>query len=140
MGSSLQSQAERDRRADESWDRVVAAREPAAAVRLLRRVEPHAVDGSMAEDMAAGCELMDVIEDGNVVGAIAVEVRGEVATIKAAVNTGANTYAALLLLEAQLKARGVRFVGMFTKRAGLVRRLINTGGYGLVQAELIKEI
>lgn len=111
----------------------------AACLARLAAADPYTVDGCTAEEIAPGCTLLDVFEDGRIVGAVAVEIRGDIATIKAAAGACAVTYAHLILIEAALAARGVRFVGMFTKRPGLVRQLI-ARGYDITQCELLKEI
>jgi len=89
--------------------------------------------------MAEGCTVLDLCEAGAVVGAAAVEIAGNVATIKAAVCWGALTYDHLTAIEQWAKGQGVRGVGMFTRRPGLVRAL-RVRGYGLVEAELFKVI
>lgn len=109
----------------------------AACLARLREVEPYATDGATVEDMAEGCALLDVIEDGRVVGAVAVEVRGEVATIKAASSEGLATYTELALIEAMLRRRGVRRIGLYTRRPGLVRKLL-AQGYELAECHLTK--
>ena len=118
---------------------IQRARDRAAAVERLRAVEPHAVDGATAEDMSAGCDLLDVVEGGEVVGAVAVEIVGDTAVITAAASDGAHTYAELAAIERQLRAMGVKRLRMFTKRPGLVRNLAREG-YRLDSAELSKEL
>lgn len=110
-----------------------------SGVMRLRPVEAHATDGSTAAEMAEGCELFALHEEGRQVGAVAVRIEGDVATITAAASEGVRTYELLQELERRLKARGVRHLGMFTKRPGLLRRLVGQG-YDVVQAELIKEL
>lgn len=107
--------------------RVVNTTDPAAAIELLRAVEPHAVDGARAEEMAFGCALLDVIEEGQRVGAVAVEIEGERATITAAASRGVATWRELQMIEGQLKRMGIKRLGMFTKRPGLVRQLARRG-------------
>lgn len=102
------------------------AADPAAALRLLRRVEPYG-DGTAA-DMAAGCLLLDVIDGSQPVGAVAVEVQPPVATIKAAAVASARVWAEHLPeLESGLRRAGVQWVGAFTRRPGLVRRMTARG-------------
>jgi hypothetical protein len=102
------------------------AADPAAALRMLRRVEPYG-DGTAAQ-MAAGCLLLDVVERDKPVGAVAVELVPPVATIKAAAVASARVWAEHLPeLEAGLRMAGVEWVGAFTKRAGLVRRMTARG-------------
>lgn len=110
-----------------------------ACVDMLRQVEAHAVDGEAVADMIDGCALLDVVEDGAIVGAVAVRIEGAAATITAAASSGAATYLELAMIERLLSARGVRRVGMFTQRPGLVRRLL-AQGYAIAECELVKEI
>jgi hypothetical protein len=111
----------------------------AAAVAVLRAVEPHAIDDATAADMAEGCVLFDVMEHGRAVGAVAIEIAGQVATIKAAASYGHSTYDELALIERGLRNLGIKRVAMFTRRPGLVRRLVGTG-YRLREAELEKDL
>lgn len=93
---------------------------------MLRRVEPFA-DGT-AEELADGCMLLDVVDGGRPVGAVAVEVLHPVATIKAAAVTSASVWAEHLPeLETGLRLAGVQWVGAFTRRPGLVRRMTAQG-------------
>jgi len=110
-----------------------------AALQVLQRAAVYATDGAELADLVDGCALLDVVEDGRTVGAVAVEIAGDVATIKAAASDGAATYVELALIEAALVVRGVRWLGMFTKRPALVRQLARNG-YSLVEAHLRKEI
>jgi hypothetical protein len=109
----------------------------ADAIERLRPVERRATDSSSAEDMAYGCDLLDVIEGDQVVGAAAVEVLGTVATIKAAASIGVHAYEHLALIEQWLKGRGCTHVGMFTKRMPLALNLIKCG-YEVKEIELLK--
>jgi len=118
---------------------VRAAADRDAAVRRLRAVEPYAVDDSTAVDMAEGCAVLDVMEGDEIVGAVAIDIVGDTATITGAASEGVSTYEQLRLIEAALKRMGVRRVRAFTRRAGLVRTLTREG-YGLCSAELIKEL
>lgn len=111
----------------------------AAAMRFLQRVEPHAVDGATAEQMAAGCHVLDVREHGRAVGAVAVAIDGKRATITAAAGEGECTYEELELLEASLKAHGVEVVGLSTRRPALIRRLAQ-GGYTITECKMQKAI
>ena len=110
-----------------------------ACVDSLRAVERFATDGGHVDDMTRGCSLLDVLEDGRIVGAVAVRIEGSQATIMAATGNGVATYAELACIERMLAARGVRRVGLFTKRPGLVRQLIGQG-YGIAECELFKEL
>lgn len=109
----------------------------AACIERLRQVEPYAVDGATVDEMVEGCALLDVIEAGQVVGAVAVDVRGEVATIRAAASEGRATYAELTLIEALLRRQGVREVHLYTRRPGLVRKLL-AQGYELAECHMRK--
>lgn len=111
----------------------------AAAVAMLRAVEPHSVDGATVDEMTAGCLLLDVVEEGQVVGAVAVEIEGQGATITAAASHGEASFRALGLVEGLLKRAGVSRVGMVTKRFGLVHRLGNIG-YSIEHCRMAKEI
>lgn len=108
----------------------------AACIERLRAVERRACEPCTAEEMAEGCELLDVVEGGEVVGAVAVELAGAHATIKAAAARGQHTYAELGMIERELRARGIRSVGMFTRRRALVDRLEGRG-YRLVSVEAV---
>ncbi|MFT3665575.1 hypothetical protein [Piscinibacter sp.] len=100
----------------------------AAAVERLRAAERFAVDGSSAEDMARGCVLFDVVDEGAAVGAIAVDLAGERrAVVTAAASRGAATWQHLVMLEQTLRINGVRRVALFTRRRGLVRQLARRG-------------
>lgn len=110
-----------------------------AALDRLRWVEPHAVDGSSALEMAEGCSILDVLEGGRVVGAVAVDLDGTHATIKAAASEGGATYRSLCLIEQLMKRNGARTVGMVTNRAGLVRQL-TSNGYRIVECHLVKDV
>lgn len=102
------------------------AADPAAALHLLRQVEPYG-DGT-AEEMAEGCILLDVLDAGRPVGAVAVELRPPVATIKAAAAASPRVWVEHLPeLERGLRCAGVQWVGAFTRRAGLVRRMAAQG-------------
>ncbi len=113
------------------------AQDRAAALRMLRAVEQWAVEPASAEEMAEGCAVLDVIEDGQPVGAVAVRIEGQHATITAATASGELTWHELAMIERLLCSQGVRSVGLFTRRPGLVRRLGGLG-YELKRAELYK--
>lgn len=118
---------------------VKPAVDRAAAVAVLRAVEPHAIDGASVAEISEGCHLFDVLEHGRIVGAAAIEICGQVATIKAAASYGHSTYDELQLIENGLRNLGVKRVAMFTRRPGLVRRLVGQG-YRLREAELEKDL
>lgn len=118
---------------------IRSAADVGAALTRLRPVERRATDGASVEDMAEGCALLDIIEDGRTVGAVALHVQGDTATIRAGACTGQHTYKHLALLERALKERGIRRVGIFTRRRGLLANLC-AAGYVLREAELIKEL
>lgn len=113
--------------------------DPAAAMRFLQRVEPHAVDGATAEQMAAGCHVLDVREHGRAVGAVAVALEGTRATITAAACEGENTFEGLELLEESMQAHGVEVVELSTRRMGLIRRLA-LRGYAITECKMQKAI
>lgn len=115
------------------------AADRAAAIALLRAVEPHAVDGSTAEEMAHGCYLLDMIEHGQVIGALAIDIDEDTATIRAAAASSNAFVPQLALIEDALRAKGVRYVGVDTRRPGLVRRLI-ASGYRIDRCTLEKEL
>lgn len=118
---------------------IATTSDPRAAVERLRAVEPHTTDGASVAELTAGCVLYDVLERGDVVATVAVEYHdGDRATIKAAAGR-VDFAAALVALEDRLRQRGVRTVGLFTRRAGLLRNL-GRAGYSLAQAELVKAV
>lgn len=118
--------------------RLVPAADAQATIELLRQAEPYSVDGAPIGDIVGGCELLDVMELGERVGAVAVEIDATEATIKAAVCHG-STYTALGELELLLRHRGVRSVGMFTRRLALVHNL-TACGYRVKSFELEKDL
>lgn len=113
--------------------------DPEAAKAMLCAVEPHAVDGATVEDMTAGCTLLDILEGGAVVGAVAVEIEGEDATITAGTSKGEAAYQAMGLVENLLKRAGVKRVAFETRRIGLVDRMWNIG-YEVQHCRMFKEI
>lgn len=110
-----------------------------ASVNLLKAAEPHAVDGSTAEEMADGCALLDLVEEGEIVGAMAVGIDGDHATIHACVSRGAAAFQSLSVTEELLRRAGLRSVGVVTRRTGLIRRLIKQG-YRVTECHLAKEL
>lgn len=118
---------------------VASTRDRAAAYLRLQPVQRRAVDAATVPEMADGCLVLDVIEDGATVGAVALDLQGDTATITAAANTGAHTWRALALIEAGLKQRGVRRLRLFTKRRGLIAALVPKG-YRIAACELTKEL
>jgi hypothetical protein len=110
------------------------------ALALLARVVPHAVDGATLDDMTAGCELLDVTDAGEVVGAIALDVVGDVATITAAYRAGCMTADDMRGVEAIARAAGARRVRLLSRRPGLVRNMQTRYGYSLAVAELTKDL
>lgn len=116
---------------------VRPAADCAAAVAMLKRAADHAVNGESADELAEGCALLDVIEGGQPVGAVAVQLVGEEARITAFASRGQATYHELELIEAALQRSGVRRVRMLTMRPALVRNLVREG-YELKRAELEK--
>lgn len=119
--------------------RVERSSDGAASLTRLAAVDRRSVDGSTAAEIAEGCELLDVIEAGQIVGAVAVSIDGNVATLKAAATTGAETYEALGALEVAAKDAGAVLLGMFTKRGALVAELVRRG-YRIRSVELEKDL
>lgn len=115
---------------------VRAALDRAAAVGMLRQVEAFAVDGASADEMAAGCAVLDVVEDGRTVGAVAVDVVDDVATITAAFSEGADTYAELSAIEEACRRIGCKRMRVQTKRPGLMRQLARRGWIAEMEKEL----
>ncbi|KQW76588.1 hypothetical protein [Methylibium sp. Root1272] len=124
---------------DKSSATVVRTIDGAASLARLAAVDRRSVDGSTAAEIAEGCELLDVIEAGRVVGAVAVSIDGNVATLKAAATTGTETYEALGALEAAAKDAGAVLLGMFTRRGALVPLLVERG-YRIRSIELEKDL
>lgn len=106
----------------------------------LRAVEPHAIDGAELHELTADCVLLDVMHGGACVAALAVAFHdGDRATIKAAAGKLDDFGAALAAVESHLTGRGVRTVGLWTRRYGLIRNL-GRAGYRLAQAEIVKAV
>lgn len=119
---------------------IQAAADRAAAVERLRKVERYAVDGATAEEMAEGCILLDVRDEtGATVGAVAIDVVGDVATVTAAVREGFMTPAELAQVEDAARAAGARTLKFWTSRPALVRNMARAG-FDLVSAEMEKAI
>lgn len=118
---------------------VKDATDRGATVAMLRAVEPHAVDGSTVDELTEGCALLDIIEDGETVGAFAVDIDGKNATITAGASRGEATFRALDLLEKLLRDAGVQRVEILTRRVGLVHRLWNVG-YSVQACTMQKDI
>ena len=112
--------------------------EAGARIAAGSRFGPHCMIGGHV-DLAEGCELLDVIEAGRVVGAVAVSIDGNVATLKAAATTGTETYEALGALEVAAKDAGAVLLGMFTRRGALVPLLV-ARGYRIRSIELEKDL
>lgn len=109
-----------------------------AALDYLRRAERHSVDNATAEEMADGCHLLDVIEHGRIVGALAVQIVGQRATITGAGgDQGECTYEELSMVEDALVRRGVTHLLLKTKRPGLVRQMARRG-YGITECTMEK--
>jgi hypothetical protein len=116
---------------------VRAAADREACIDMLRKVERHACEPCTAEEMAEGCTLLDVLEDGRTVGAAAVEVTGGHATIRAATASGAHSWAEFGMFERMLRDKGVRTVGLLTRRRALVERLTQRG-YRVVSVDALR--
>lgn len=111
----------------------------AEAIRRLASVEPHTTDGAEAEQIAAGCNVLDIIEGGAVVGVCAVRVSGTFATITGIASRGAFPALELQLLEAALKAKGCTHLAFYSKRPGLVRKML-AAGFVIRDCEMEKEL
>jgi hypothetical protein len=111
----------------------------ASAVRLLRGVERYATDGATAEDMTAGCVLLDITDAGEVVGAVALDVVGSVATITATIRRGEIQPGELAEVERIAREHGARELRFLTRRPGLVRTM-QAEGFTLACAELTKAL
>lgn len=111
----------------------------AAAIKRLRLVEPYAIGNAGAEDMAHGCHLLDVLEDGNVIGSVSIEIDGTDAVMHAASGRMASFGGHLDLVESVLRSKGVKRFGVATRRPGLVRRML-AHGYGITRCELEKDL
>jgi hypothetical protein len=118
---------------------VAATSDRAAAYARLQPVARRAVDGATVPEMADGCIVLDVIQNGRAVGSVALDVEGSEATITAGACWGDCTYHALRMIEAGLRERGVKRLHIHTKRRGLLAAL-GPGGYRLAAAHLIKEL
>lgn len=118
------------------------ASDRAAALQRLAPVQRRAIDGATLADWA-DCSLLDVVEEGETVGAIAVELIGSHAFIPAAASRGRCTYAHLRLLELMVARHGARTIGMRTRRPALVHRLVRLGYAAIGEPgawELTKEL
>ena len=111
-----------------------------ATVALLRRVEPFAVDAATVDEMTAGCDLYDVHDGGQLVGAFALDFVGAEVTITAMYREGVAGREELAQVEAIALQRGAKVARMVTRRPGLVRNLTARYGYGLAVAELRKAL
>lgn len=118
---------------------VRATTDRAAAYQRLQSVERRAVDGATVPDMADGCLVLDILQDGQAVGAVAVDITDAEATITAGACWGACTYHALTMIEDGLKARGVKRLHMHTRRRGLLDALLPKG-YRLQAAHIAKDL
>lgn len=111
----------------------------AATVAMLRAVEPHSIDGLTADELAEGCVLLDILEDGQTVGAFAVDIDGKDATITAGASRGEASFRALELVEQLLKRAGVERLEILTRRVGLIYRMTNAG-YAVQACTMQKDI
>lgn len=121
---------------------IVKAKSYTEARERLRAVEPFAVGGASADDMTAGCLLLDVIEAGRIVGAVALDIEGEGkhrrATVTAATREGEMQAIEWQQIEAWARALGARRLRLVTRRPALVRNMIRR--YGFAAAVLEKEL
>lgn len=111
----------------------------AACIARMASVERWGVDGATLPEMLAGATLLDVVEDGQPVGAIALVIEGDTATVTAAASRGQGTAAEIELLHDALRAKGVARVRLMTRRPGAIRRTIGHG-YQVKACELIKDL
>lgn len=119
---------------------ITASADQAATVERLAAVELYAVGGANVGEMTDGCTLLDVRQEGRIVGALAIDRQGDLATITACQFEGEYPVAAFAALESLLRQNGIKRIKAETTRPGMVRRLAGACGYDLVRAELIKEI
>lgn len=107
---------------------VRLATDPCAAVELLRQAERFSVDGSTAEQMAAGCAVFELLADGRVVGAFTFDVQGDTLRCGAAAGRGRDLAGTVArFAESEARRIGVRRLVCETRRPGLVRRLQREG-------------
>lgn len=118
---------------------IAATTDREAAYRRLQPVERRAVDGATVAQMANGCLVLDVIENGRTVGAVALDINGDEATITAGANWGARTYDALRMIERGLIERGVKRLHMHTRRRGLLAALLPKG-YRITACHITKDL
>jgi hypothetical protein len=120
--------------------RIEASADRRETLRMLRHVEAFAVDGATVDEMTAGCELFDVLDAGQLVGAFALDFVGAEVTITAMYREGVAGREELAQVEAIARDRGARVARMVTRRPGLVRNLSTRYGYSLAVAELRKAL
>lgn len=118
---------------------IASTTDRAAAYARLQRVERHAVDGATVPEMADGCTVLDVTHLGKIVGSVAIDITGDEATITAGACWGTCTYAALTMIEAGLKQRGVKRLHMHTRRRGLLAQMLPRG-YRIAACHITKDL
>lgn len=109
----------------------------AGALRHLERAASRSTDHSTADDLAHGCLMLDIAKNGRTVGAVAVEIAGRCATIKAAASEGDFVNQEWPLIEYELRRLGIEHVAFFTKRPGLIRAM-QGAGFSVRECEMEK--
>lgn len=94
---------------------------------LQRAVRYACTPGSTIDGAIRGAHVLDVVSDDAVVGAVAVRIEGECATVTAFASQGAFASEQWPVLREALSAKGVRHVGLYTKRPGMIRALLRAG-------------
>ncbi|MCV2361654.1 hypothetical protein LNV08_22035 [Paucibacter sp. TC2R-5] len=90
-------------------------------------------------DMTAGCLMLDILENGRAVGAVALDIVGNVATITATARDGELGPDELAQLETIARREGAHTLKFWTRRPALVRSM-QRAGFELVSAEMEKAI
>jgi hypothetical protein len=70
---------------------------------------------------------MDVFENGQIVGTVALEVVGNLARVTAAASVGKHTAAELAIIESIAQSMGATRLEFDTRRPGLIRRALASG-------------
>lgn len=117
---------------------VTISSDMGATAERLRPVVRRAVDGATLAEMTAGCLLLDVLEEGRPVGALALDFVGDACTVTAAARQGVTPPDEWPQVEAIARQWGAKRIRMLTRRPALVRRMIEREGFAC--AVLEKEI
>lgn len=115
--------------------RVLPSLDQRATAERLRPVERRAVDGATVAEMTAGCALFDVWDGFRIVGAVALDLQGEVATVTAAARQGDTPPDEWPQIEAHARRLGAKRIRLLTRRPALVRRMIEREGFGFALME-----